>query len=305
MAAPNGTPLTLATMTEHVLAATTQGIPPGPNAARTKEVLTSLITHLHDFARETNLTTEEWELGIDFLTRVGQKCDDKRQEFILLSDVLGMSSVVDGLNNPVPSPEQKMQATESTVLGPFWWEHSPEVAAGGSISAGGEEEGEPLLVRGHVYDTDGNPVEAILDVWETDAHGQYDVQYSSPNPNHRGRIRSSPADGSFLFTAILPITYPIPTDGPVGELLRATGRHPMRPSHMHFMITPAGKGARKLVTSIYDSRDPHVLSDTVFGVKSSLIATYRKLAADDPDAAKVGFKGGEWLLEWDFVLGKK
>lgn len=168
--------LSLDNLTQHVVEATTQNIPGlDTSSQRTKLVLTKLIQHLHAFVQETQLTTQEWELGIDFLTRTGQKCDDKRQEFILLSDVLGVSAVVNSVNNPAPSEQgqgnKKLTATESSLLGPFWVDHAPDIADAGSIvqnGGGGGGAGEPLLVRGHVYDTEGNPVEAILDVWETD-----------------------------------------------------------------------------------------------------------------------------------------
>ena len=197
---------------------------------RFKFVLTSLITHLHDFAREVKLTERELLAGISFLTATGQKCDDKRQEFILLSDVLGLSMLTVAMNNQKPEG-----CTESTVFGPFHVEGAPVYENGADIANGAI--GEPCLVRGTVRGHDGAPIAgAVLEVWQADAEGFYDVQYPEL-ATHQGRgMLTSQEDGSFEFRTVVAVAYPIPVDGPVGDLLHASGRHPWRPAHLHFMI---------------------------------------------------------------------
>lgn len=197
---------------------------------RTAQALRSLVTHLHAFARDVRLTQQEWEQGIEFLTRVGHITDDRRQEFILLSDVLGLSMLTVGINaSPDPG------ATESTVFGPFFVEGAPGIELDGDLSFGAK--GTPCRVTGTVRSTRGEPIPgARIDVWEADADGFYDVQYEGEVTAGRGWLRSGP-DGEYRFWSVPPSAYPVPVDGPVGELLTATGRHPMRPAHLHFMVT--------------------------------------------------------------------
>jgi hydroxyquinol 1,2-dioxygenase len=245
-------------------------------------VMTSLVRHLHAFASEVELTEEEWFAGIDFLTRTGHITDDKRQEFILLSDVLGLSMLVVGINNRRP-PE----ATESTVFGPFFVEGSPEFENGGDLANGAP--GEPCDVSGRVVDVEGKPVPgALIEVWQADEDGFYDVQYSDlPQPRGRGHLRSD-ADGRFWFQTVKPEAYPIPDDGPVGELLRAGGRGPMRPAHIHFKID--AEGHQTLITHVFADGDEYLDSDAVFGVRGNLIGEFRR--GDD----------GRWRMTYDFVL---
>ncbi|KAI0721635.1 aromatic compound dioxygenase [Cerioporus squamosus] len=263
--------------------------------SRKQFLLKNLLTHLHQFINETSLTTEEWMDAIQFLTRVGKKCTDIRQEFILLSDVLGASALVDAINNP---PVQG--GTESSVLGPFFTEDAPDVANGESIASEGK--GEPMFVEGRVLSTDGTPIpNAVIETWETDADGFYDTQYATrEKPDCRGRVRSD-KDGWFGYRAVVPVAYPIPGDGPVGELLTAIGRHNMRPNHLHMMIE--APGFRKLTTAWYPEGDEFLESDAVFGVKKSLVMKLEEVN-DEAEARKRGFpKGSSFkLLKRDIVL---
>jgi hydroxyquinol 1,2-dioxygenase len=238
--------------------------------ARLKTVMTSLVHHLHDFVRDVELSFEEWNLAIDFLTRTGQMCSDKRQEFILLSDTLGVSMLVDAINHRMPEG-----ATETTVLGPFFVESRPDQPSGADISGG--LEGEPLLVEGAVSSPDGSPLaNATVDVWQADDDGYYDVQRPElQSALLRARFRTD-ANGRFSFKSIMPAFYPIPDDGPVGEMLGALGRHPNRPAHIHFMI--AADGYETLITHIFNAESPYLDSDAVFGVKNSLIAIFGRNA---------------------------
>lgn len=201
---------------------------------RTRFIFERLVHHLHDFARETRLTTTEWETAIQFLTRTGKICSDTRQEFILLSDVLGLSLLVDSIDHPKPAT-----STEGTVLGPFHAHGAEEMASGESISH--DPEGEPLLVVCSVKDSSGNSLTDVeVDIWETDSKGFYDVQYADcPGFDNRAVLHSD-EKGKFDFKAIVPVPYPIPDDGPVGQLLKVLNRHPYRPSHMHFKFNKAG-----------------------------------------------------------------
>jgi hydroxyquinol 1,2-dioxygenase len=232
---------------------------------RLREVLESLTRHLHAFARDVRLTQEEWEAGIGVLTRVGHITDDHRQEFILLSDVLGLSMLTVGINAAAdPS------ATESTVFGPFFVDGAPEVPLGGDIARGAV--GTPCWVEGRVVSTTGAPIaDARIDVWEADDDGLYDVQRPGAEAAGRGWLRSGP-DGEYRFWSVRPSPYPIPHDGPVGDLLAATGRSPMRPAHLHFMVQAPGHGT--LVTHIFVAGGPHLDSDAVFGVKDSLVVEF-------------------------------
>jgi hydroxyquinol 1,2-dioxygenase len=265
------------TVTQAVLArlATT----PDP---RLKEILTSLVQHLHSFAREVRLTEAEWLAGIQFLTATGQMCDDKRQEFILLSDTLGLSMLTVAMNNDKPAG-----CTEPTVFGPFFLEDAPKYELGDDVANGAK--GEPCMVRGTVKSLDGTPIpNALINVWQADAEGNYDVQYSHlAHPQARGILHAD-EHGNFHFKTILAEAYPIPSDGPVGRMLSATRNHPWRPAHLHFMIE--AEGYERLITHVFRDHDKYLDSDVVFGVRSSLIADWVKL----PD--------GSYSLEFDFVL---
>ena len=245
---------------------------------RLKELLEALTRHLHAFIREVRLTEQEWTRAIEFLTAVGHITDAKRQEFILLSDVLGASMQTIAVNN-----EACGNATEATVFGPFFVEESPLVGNGGDIAGGAS--GTPCLVEGSVRDTDGNPVPgARIEVWEADEDGFYDVQYDDDRVAGRGHLFSEP-DGSFSFRCVTPTAYPIPHDGPVGELLAAAKRSPMRAAHLHFMVT--ADNFRTLVTHIFVEGDPQLeVGDAVFGVKESLV---KKFIAQPDNQTRVRF----------------
>jgi catechol 1,2-dioxygenase len=240
---------------------------------RLREVMTVLVRHLHDAAKELEITQAELDVAIDFLTRTGHTSDDTRQEFVLLSDVLGLSMLVDSIANRGPA-----DATASTVLGPFHMVDSPPRELGGSISLA--PGGEPTVVTGRVLSVDGTPLAgALVDVWQADDEGFYDVQRPDevPDRNLRG-LFTTDDDGRFWFRTILPAAYPIPDDGPVGELLTATGRHPWRPAHIHFIAGAAGHAP--LTTHIFVAGSPYLDSDAVFGVKDSLIIDFAQV--DDP-----------------------
>jgi hydroxyquinol 1,2-dioxygenase len=251
---------------------------------RLKTILNSLVRHLHHFVREVDLTFEEWLYAIQFLTRTGQICSDSRQEFVLLSDTLGVSMLVDAINHRMPEG-----ATATTVLGPFYVENPPEFPLGFDISRG--QKGETLFVEGDVASASGVPLgNVIVDVWQSDTDGYYDVQRSDLNePTLRGRFRAD-AQGRFHFWSILPSPYPIANDGPVGQMLVATKRHPWRPAHLHFMIS--ADGHEKLITHVFVQNDPYLDSDAVFGVKNSLIGNYTHEAPGvAPDGKEVN---GPW-----------
>lgn len=265
----------------------------GSRDPRFREIMQSLVRHLHAFSREVRLSEDEWFTAIDFLTRTGQMSDEKRQEVVLLSDTLGLSMLTVGLNQGGGT-----DATEPTVFGPFFVEGAPEVPEGGDLSQGAS--GDPCLVRGRVLDTGGEPVAgARVDVWETDDEGLYDVQRAELNhPQGRGHLFSG-EDGRFSFWAVRPVAYPIPDDGPVGEMLAAGGRSPMRPAHIHFMI--AAEGRRKLITHVFDREDEYLGNDAVFGVKESLIAEFvRHEPGEAPDGQSLD---RPWYsLDYEFVL---
>lgn len=215
---------------------------------RMKYVLERLVTHLHDFARETRLSTDEWMTGLRFLTEVGQICTEVRQEFILLSDVLGLSILVDSIDHPKPPG-----STEGTVLGPFHTHDAEEMPAGESMSH--DPKGEPLLVVCTLKDMEGRPIDNVkIDIWETDSTGHYDVQYAGRDEPEGRCIMRSDKSGVFWFKAITPVPYPIPHDGPVGRLLTKLHRHPYRPSHMHFMFQK--EGYDHLVTYVLHAAQP-------------------------------------------------
>ncbi|KAF2852965.1 catechol 1,2-dioxygenase-like protein [Plenodomus tracheiphilus IPT5] len=260
---------------------------------RLKYVMERLVSHLHDFARETRLSFDEWMAGIKFLTEVGQICTDVRQEFILLSDIVGLSLLVDSIDHPKPP-----HSTEGTVLGPFHTHDASTLPAGSAISA--DPSGDPLLVLCTIKSTTDAPLSGVkIDVWETDSQGKYDVQYENRGDNADGRaILVSDDQGVFWFKAIVPVPYPIPNDGPVGKLLENLGRHCWRPSHMHFMFEK--DGFDHLVTALYVRGSDYETSDAVFGVKDSLIVA---LDTVTPELAKqYGVEEGTKLLKYDFIL---
>jgi hydroxyquinol 1,2-dioxygenase len=235
---------------------------------------------LHAFARDVRLSFAEWSYAIDFLTRTGQICSDKRQEFILLSDTLGLSMLVDAIDHPASAG-----ATESTVLGPFYVASAPEMPLGSDVSGG--LRGEPLFVEGTVCSSDGRPIaNAVVDTWHSDDDGFYDVQRPELSaPVLRGRFRTD-ASGRFYFWSIVPKFYPIPDDGPVGEMLKATARHPFRPAHVHFMISAPRH--ETLITHVFAADSPYLDSDAVFGVKDTLVREFtREAPGTGPDGKTV------------------
>jgi hydroxyquinol 1,2-dioxygenase len=249
---------------------------------RFRELMQALVRHLHAYAREIGLSEDEWFTAIDFLTRAGQISSDRRQELVLLSDVLGLSMLTVGMNQGAGT-----DATEPTVFGPFFVEGAPRIEEGGDLAQGAK--GDPCFVRGRVVDTSGEPVAgARVDVWEADGDGLYDVQRPElEGPQGRGHLVSG-LDGRFSFRAVKPVAYPIPDDGPAGELLAAAGRGPMRPAHMHFMIT--ADGYRRLITHVFDASDEHLDRDAVFGVKQSLMAEFER------------DESGRYALDFEFVI---
>jgi hydroxyquinol 1,2-dioxygenase len=275
--------LTESTVTERVL----ERISDCPNP-RLKQVMTALIEHLHEFAREVALTPEEWKAGIDFLTAAGHVTDEKRQEFILLSDTLGLSALVDIIQNRSRSGT----ATESSLLGPFYRNGAPQLPLGTNIA--GNTPGEPVLIQGQVRAAEGKPVAgALVDVWQAAPNGLYDLQdENQPEMNLRGQFRTDES-GRFRFQSVKPASYPIPFDGPVGTMLRALGRHPYRPAHVHFMVS--APGYENLITALYITGDPYLDSDAVFGSRESLVAGYRPYNGKEGGAIRE-------TLDYDFVL---
>lgn len=249
---------------------------------RLKEIIFSLVQHLHDFAREVRLTEEEWLEGIKFLTRAGHITDDKRQEFILISDTLGLSMLTVAMNNQKPEG-----CTEATVVGPFHVENAPVYKLGDDVGNGAI--GTPCFVKGTIKGLGGEPVAgAHIEVWQSDEDGMYDVQ--KPNLDHaQGRgVLKADDQGNYYFKSILAVAYPIPHDGPVGDMLVATKNHPWRPAHLHFMIK--APGYESLITHVFRHDDQYLDSDAVFGVRQSLITDWVKQA------------NGEYNLEFNFVL---
>ncbi|MFG1623893.1 intradiol ring-cleavage dioxygenase [Kribbella sp. NPDC049227] len=259
---------------------------------RTKVVMSALVRHLHEFAREVKLTEAEYFTAIDFLTRTGQISTGTRQEFVLLADVLGLSMLTVGLGNP-----KTTGATESTVFGPFFVEGSPAVELGGDISNGAP--GHPCLVSGRVLSTKGEPIPgALVETWQADEDGFYDVQKDTDGPQNRGHLTTD-AEGNYSFWAVRPVAYPIPDDGPVGELLRAAGRGWMRPAHVHFMVTAPGYA--RLITHVFARGDEYLANDAVFGVKDSLIADFvEHPAGTAPDGRT--FDEPFYTVDYDLIL---
>jgi hydroxyquinol 1,2-dioxygenase len=261
---------------------------------RLRELLGSLVRHLHAFVRDTEPTIAEWERAIDFLTATGRKCDNERQEFILLSDVLGLSMLVETINNRTAN-----SATESTVLGPFHLVASPRRALGDTIDLVGT--GPQAVLEGQVRSADGTPLPgAELDVWQGSEDGFYDVQQPDVQPPGNGRgLFTTGQDGAYWFRTVVPSHYPIPTDGPVGALLEAAKRQPYRPAHIHFLVTAPGH--RPVTTHVFVAGGPYLDSDPVFAVKQSLITEFT--AVDDPArAARYGLTGPFRLATFDIVL---
>jgi hydroxyquinol 1,2-dioxygenase len=258
---------------------------------RTREILQALVTHLHAFAREVRLTEAEWREGIEFLTRAGHITDDRRQEFILLSDVLGLSMLTVAIN-----ATKHPDATESTVFGPFFLEGSPEIPYGGDIAEG--VRGEPCWVEGRVTDVDGTPLAgAKLELWEADDEGFYDVQQGATLAG-RGHTYTDD-DGRYGFWSVRPAPYPIPDDGPVGDLLKAAGRSPYRPAHIHFMVSHPGY--ETLVTHVFLAGSPHLEDDAVFGVKQSLIAPAERQSPGEGPAGRT-LDARWWRMTFDLRL---
>lgn len=260
---------------------------------RLKELMTGLTRHVHAFIRETRLTEEEWGEAIAFLTAAGHITDDQRQEFILLSDVLGASMQTIAVNNQAYG-----DATEATVFGPFFVEGSPEIEPGGDMAFGAS--GEPCWVEGAVRDHEGRPLAgALLEVWEADEDGRYDVQYGDGRTAARAHLRTDD-DGGYRFWGVTPTPYPIPDDGPVGRMLDAVGRSPMRASHLHFMVSHPG--CRTLVTHIFVEGDPLLEADSVFGVKDSLVKRFEQQPVGTPTPDGRAVEGTWSRTRFDVVL---
>lgn len=260
---------------------------------RLRQLMVGLVRHLHAYLREVRLTEDEWQEAIAFLTRCGHITDEKRQEFVLLSDTLGASMQTIAINN-----EAYADATEATVFGPFFVEGSPEIDNGGDLAFGAA--GEPCWVEGSVRDTDGTPLAgARIEVWEADEDGRYDVQYDDDRTSARGHLYTD-ANGDYRFWAITPTPYPIPDDGPVGQMLRAAARSPMRASHLHFMVSHPV--FRTLVTHIFVRGDELLDSDTVFGVKPSLVKEFERPPAGTPTPDERAVDGTWSKVRFDIVL---
>ena len=277
---------------EHVTRQVVDSFENAPSA-RYREVMQSLVRHAHAFVRDVRLTEAEWEQAVAFLTRCGHLTDERRQEFILLSDVLGLSMLTIAVNEPADPA-----ATEATVLGPFFVEGAPEIGYGGDVASGAS--GQPCWVQGTVRSTDGTPVPtARLDVWEADDQGFYDVQ--RPDGRTAGRAHLFTDDeGRYGFWAVTPTPYPIPHDGPVGELLAAAGRGPMRAAHLHVMVT--APGFHRLVTHVFVRGDAYQHSDAVFGVKESLVVDFEEQAAAVPNPTGRELDGTWTRAAFDVVL---
>ena len=262
--------------------------------ARLKTVMTSFIKHLHAFIRDVEPTDDEWLIGVQFLTDIGHMCDENRQEFILLSDTLGVTALKDAINN-----RSAARVTEATLLGPFYREGAPEVPLLHNIAEG--LPGEPIIVYGKVTTLDGRPIpHAKVDIWHATGDGFYDVQMADLNGamELRGIVRTDEA-GEYRFRSIKPASYPIPNDGPVGGLLRKLGRHPYRPAHIHFIVS--AEGYRPIVTEIFAEGDEYLESDAVFGVKDSLVTKFVQVDSAE-EASRYGFQPPFYEVEFNFIL---
>ncbi len=257
-------------------------------------VMSSLITRIHDFVRDVKLTEAEWLEAIQFLTDVGQTCTEKRQEFILLSDTLGISVLVITLNHPTGG-----ETTDSTVLGPFYWEGAPELARGSNLAQG--VKGEPAFYSGRVLGADGAPLaNATLDIWSGDGDGLYDMQIAESGMKARGRIRTD-KEGRYWFRSIKPTFYPVPTDGPVGRMLRKMGRHPNRPGHIHMIVSAPGHSS--VTTHLFVADSDYLDSDAVFGTKESLVVGFeRHPAGVAPDGSRL--ETPFYTVDYEFRLAK-
>lgn len=284
-------------LTEETITAAVQQTFDGAAGERTREIFVRLVRHLHDFTREVRLTSEEWFTAVDFLERVGHISSPTRQEYVLLSDILGLSVLVDQINQHSGGSS----ATESTLLGPFYVEGRPRAENGSDIS--GEVAGMPLFFTGTVVDTEGKPLPDVrVDTWHSDGDGHYDVQQADELHGELAMraLLVTDHDGRFWFRSIAPRYYPVPTDGPCGEILRAAGRSPMRPEHIHFWFH--ADGHEPLVTMLYRAGDPYLERDAVFGAKRSLVADFVQHQAGEtaPDGTAMGepFQ----TVEWTFAL---
>jgi protocatechuate 3,4-dioxygenase beta subunit len=262
---------------------------------RLREVMSSLVTHLHAFAKDVELTHAEWETGISFMERAGEISDEARHEFVLLSDVLGLSSLVDMINT-------KPGGTSSSVLGPFHISGAPPLEIGGDMKD--RFDGDLIIAEGIVKDMDGNPIEgASVDIWQTAPNGLYSSQDEDQDTYSFHGIQTTGADGRYAFTSVKPVEYTVPTDGPVGDILNATGRHPWRPSHLHYIVK--AEGFRPLVTEVFPEGDPYLDQDTVFGVRDDLVMSYKDMPAGSfPDGFALSGKvdGPYQRVDFDLIL---
>jgi len=264
---------------------------------RFKEIMTSLAKHLHDFARETELTHDEWRKGLEFVEWAGRITSPERNEFVLLSDVLGLSSLVDMIHS-------EDEATSSSVLGPFHVSNPPPLAIGDDMKR--HYEGEVLLVEGYVYDPDGKPIAgAKLDIWQTAPNGLYSSQDEEQDITSFHALMTTDEKGRYAFTTVRPVCYTVPSDGPVGQILDAAGRHPWRPSHLHFIAS--AEGFRSVVTEVFPDDDPYLDQDTVFGVRDDLVMSYKEQPAGSfPEGFELSGKVSETYsrVDFDFKLAK-
>lgn len=263
---------------------------------RVVEIMESLSRHLHDFARETSLTHKEWTQGLEILRGAGRITTPERDEFVLLSDVLGLSSLVDMINS-------SEGGTSSSVLGPFHISDSPNMPLGADLK--GRHPGDLILVQGQVRGTDGTAIAgATLDIWQTAPNGLYSSQDPEQDTYEFHALFTTDDEGRYRFTTAKPVSYTVPTDGPVGDILKATGRHPWRPSHLHYIIKAAGY--RTLVTEVFPDDDPYLDQDTVFGVREDLIMNYQPQTADQFPATGFSLSGHVndpyLLVDFDLVL---
>lgn len=277
---------------EHVTEAVLEAMQGTPDA-RLREVASALVRHLHAFAAEVRLTEEEWELGLDALIRSGKACTDSHNEMILMSDVLGLSTLVCLMNNGAGGPTE----TAAALLGPFWRMHSPQVANGGSILRS-ETPGPALFMHGQVVDTDGKPISGVeVDIWQASPVGMYENQDpAQADMNLRGKFTTDD-DGRFKLRSVKPAGYPVPTDGPAGDLLKAQKRHPYRPAHIHALLFK--QGFKTLVTQVFVDEDEHLETDVVFGVTEALVGDFQKHETEPPEPDA----GTPWYsLEHRFVM---
>jgi hydroxyquinol 1,2-dioxygenase len=259
---------------------------------RLRQIMTSLIKHLHGFVREVELTEAEWATAIDWLTRTARMCTEKRQEFILASDVLGVSMLVDAINHRLAT-----DATPTTVTGPFHVHDSPELAQGANMADGAP--GIPCFVSGFVRGLDGKPIKgAVLDVWQTDGEGLYEAQRETDGPWLRAIYRSG-ADGSYVIRTVAPIGYTIPMDGTVGELMQRTKISHMRPAHIHFLVE--APGYHRIITHIFQAGDRYIDTDVVFGVKEPLIVNFEKKASGRTPSGETS-EAPFYDVKYDFTL---